>query len=260
MTSDTGIVDTICSGSVFSYTPQTSVSGATFSWTRYAVAGIEEFYATGEGSIEEQLTNSTDIPVLVAYEYIIGGSGACSLSDTVIIEVLVYPVSRLTLSHYPGNGSVVVLGTPITIVSEPSGALVTNYIFRDERGRSFTVIDSVGSCEFLIYDFDEGVVNSIEITAENEYGCTVTGIETFEALYNLPNVITPRETTNNRLLRNYDVQVFSRWGSELYRGTDGWDGSYKGSPVASGTYFYVLRYVQPGGKSILLKRSVFVKY
>ncbi|MDR2293279.1 MAG: gliding motility-associated C-terminal domain-containing protein [Prevotellaceae bacterium] len=56
------------------------------------------------------------------------------------------------------------------------------------------------------------------------------------------------------------MQVFNRLGSELYKGTGGWDGKYKGTLVASGTYFYVLRYTQPNGKILELKQSVFVKY
>jgi gliding motility-associated-like protein len=75
----------------------------------------------------------------------------------------------------------------------------------------------------------------------------------------MPNVITPKASMNKKLLEGYDIQVFNRLGSELYHGTDGWDGTYKGAYVAAGTYFYVLRYKQ-GDKDMTLKHSVFVKY
>ena len=51
-------VSSICSGTVFSYTPTSNVSG-TISWTRASVSGISESAASGTGSISEMLTNTS---------------------------------------------------------------------------------------------------------------------------------------------------------------------------------------------------------
>jgi len=262
MLSDTGIVGSICSGDEFRYTPEANVFETTCAWTRYAVAGISEDYATGLGAINETLTNILDIPVTVTYEYIITGTGACYLSDTVLVEVIVNPVSSLFMSHTPANGSRVVLGTPVTIEATTAGAEIHTYTFEDMLGRRITQIrgEHPNPDIFSVYEFNERETNTILVEAINDYGCITMAEEEFNVEYDVPNVITPKEITNSRLLTGYDIQVFNRWGSELYRGTDGWDGTYKGTLVASGTYFYILRYTQPNGQPLLIKRSVFVRY
>jgi gliding motility-associated-like protein len=256
ITTPTGIVDTICSGATFEYVPQTDVPGAAFIWTRYAQPGILEGYSSGTGAIEEALTNETDIPITVTYEYIILGTGACSVPDTVLVEVIVNPVSLLQLSHYPPDGSAIVLGTPITIRADGMGAPVRSYGFDYGNG----IMPMIGILnEYPIVDFIAGVYNEVEVVIINEYGCETQGVERFMATYALPNTITPKSGENNRLLNGYNLQVFNRWGSELYKGDEGWDGTYKGAYVASGTYFYVVKYEQDG-KLIEVKNTVYVKY
>jgi hypothetical protein len=59
--------NSICSGSVFNYTPTSASAGCTFSWTRAAVAGINEGASSGNGNISEILTNNTGSNISVAY-------------------------------------------------------------------------------------------------------------------------------------------------------------------------------------------------
>jgi gliding motility-associated-like protein len=56
-----------------------------------------------------------------------------------------------------------------------------------------------------------------------------------------PNAFTPNnDGRNDVFLKNYDLVVLNRWGQELYRGVDGWDGTFDGKKVSPGTYFYIL--------------------
>lgn len=78
----------------------------------------------------------------------------------------------------------------------------------------------------------------------------------------LPNVITPnKDGLNERLtlyladdpgfpllsiVERFDLVVFNRWGSEVYRTTGApaeWDGRIQDEPVAEGTYYYKLNYL-----------------
>ncbi|MDR1553143.1 MAG: gliding motility-associated C-terminal domain-containing protein [Prevotellaceae bacterium] len=246
--------DTICSGETFTYEPQSNLDLITVSWIRYAVAGISENFASGQGDISEVLTNNLDIPVTVIYTLTLEKDD-CPSPITFDLEVVVLPKGKLTLSHTPGNGSRVILGTPITITATLEGSYAKEYIFtygNDVTKQTYN--------QYEIFIFNERVENEVNVQVENEYGCILTGMETFIAEYGVPNVITPNETTNNKLLRGYDIQVFNRWGSQLYKGKDGWDGRYKGTLVASGTYLYVVHITQPDGKILTIKRSVYVKY
>ena len=67
-----------------------------------------------------------------------------------------------------------------------------------------------------------------------------------------PNIITPNEDGRNDYLRipcvesqeQSQLKVFNRWG-DLVHETDNyrndWAGTYKGSPLPNGTYFYLLQ-------------------
>jgi PKD repeat protein len=90
---------TICYGDQFVYSAQSSTYGATFSWTRDAVAGN----AAASGStnyINETLINSTDMPVVAKY-FITTAYGACSTTDS--ISVTINPLIVITSNLAPDS-------------------------------------------------------------------------------------------------------------------------------------------------------------
>jgi gliding motility-associated-like protein len=69
--------------------------------------------------------------------------------------------------------------------------------------------------------------------------------------FNVPNAFTPNDDGLNDifnistdLLISYDIQIFDRWGQEVFHSNDiniGWDGTVGGLPQEIGTYVYVIR-------------------
>jgi len=98
---------TICSGNAFNYIPLSLASGASFSWTRAAVTGINEPAATGLGNVNEILTNSTLSPITVFYFYTTTLSG-CTNAPGQSMQVTVSQVSVLSSSLSPSicSGSI----------------------------------------------------------------------------------------------------------------------------------------------------------
>jgi gliding motility-associated-like protein len=84
----------ICSGNTFAYTPASTTSGATFSWSRAIVAGITEAGTAGAGSVSETLTNTTSAPITVTYVYTLTANGCPGTSYN--ITVVVNPIPTLT--------------------------------------------------------------------------------------------------------------------------------------------------------------------
>jgi hypothetical protein len=246
--------DTICSGEIFKYSPESNLGSVTVSWERQAVAGIKEGYSTGKGEISEILTNEFNYPITAVYTVTME-TEYCPTQVTETVKLTVLPKGKLTLSHSPENGSKIVLGTPITITATLEGTVAKEYIFTYAND-----VKKQTSNTYEIFLFNEEAANEVFVSVENEYGCILKGKETFILGYDLPNIITPKEDKNNKLLTGYDIQVFNRWGSQLYRGKNGWDGKYKGSLVAAGTYLYVVNIPQPDGKLLKVKHSVYVKY
>ncbi|MBK9392298.1 MAG: hypothetical protein IPN68_19710 [Bacteroidetes bacterium] len=77
----------ICSGSTFNYTAESSTAGATFAWTRAAVAGITEGATGAAGNVSEVLTNTTNNPIVVTYVYITTAAGCTGNPQNVMVTV-----------------------------------------------------------------------------------------------------------------------------------------------------------------------------
>ncbi|SCY60906.1 YDG domain-containing protein, partial [Flavobacterium caeni] len=80
---------TACSGSQFDYQPTSAASGASFSWTRAAVTGIDNPAVTSpqDGAIAETLVNTTASAINVVYVYQVA-AGTCYAAQNVTVQVL----------------------------------------------------------------------------------------------------------------------------------------------------------------------------
>lgn len=59
---------------------------------------------------------------------------------------------------------------------------------------------------------------------------------------NIPNTFTPNaDGINDVFMPDVFLQVFDRLGTLLYKGKNGWDGTYQGRVVKSDTYYYVIQ-------------------
>jgi gliding motility-associated-like protein len=82
----------ICSGSPFGYTPNSSIPGTSFTWTRLAVTGIAEAVSSGTGGVNEILTNVTNQPLIASYDFILSSPAGCTHRDTINVRVNPLPV------------------------------------------------------------------------------------------------------------------------------------------------------------------------
>jgi hypothetical protein len=78
----------ICSNTLFTYTPTSATLGATFTWTRAAVAGISNpaIIIPQTTDPNEVLINTTSNPISVVYLYVTSANG-CSGTDSVTVVV-----------------------------------------------------------------------------------------------------------------------------------------------------------------------------
>lgn len=97
----------ICSKTIFNYTATTATAGATtFSWTRPAVVGISNAANSGNtASINETLINTTKLPIVVTYYFLLTPSG-CQAPEAVKVTVLPSPTPTVANYSVCQNGSV----------------------------------------------------------------------------------------------------------------------------------------------------------
>jgi len=88
----------ICSNTIFIYAPTSSTTGASFTWTRAAIAGISNPAASGSDAISETLINTTTAPIIVTYVYTTSANG-CSSNENVTVTVNPKPSLNSSLSE-----------------------------------------------------------------------------------------------------------------------------------------------------------------
>lgn len=188
---------------------------------------------------------------------------------TPTIEVSPEETSTFVLTGYSLNTCsdtashvVVVSNKPeIYLVNDP-GQLIISCYPDDLDNYSYRVGDREmqNSSENSWYYGDFGTISdTVFVVAKNEFGCA-DNTSVFIELKDLPNAFTPNsDGINDRFMEGYDITVYSSWGGEIYNGNDGWDGTYNGSLVTPGTYYYVNLIYNTQGEIIkTIKGSVTV--
>lgn len=85
----------------------------------------------------------------------------------------------------------------------------------------------------------------------------------------VPNAFSPGNDGRNDFFRvlnavkadKFALKIFNRWGQLLYQSSDwkqGWDGKYKGQLQSTGTYIWMLRYVDSRNNSVVERKGSFV--
>ena len=147
--------------------------------------------------------------------------------------------------------TVIDLGESVDIVATISGGTLANIIWTPSE------FLSCGDC----LNPNASPVNSIYYiaTATSDSGCVASDkvVITVVPDYSIfiPNVFTPNGDGNNdffevfgnkKAWKQFEVQVFNRWGEKVYESGDmnfKWDGIYKGQPSPQAVYVYQIHLV-----------------
>lgn len=172
-----------------------------------------------------------------------------------------------------------IVETNLTIIATSQVNILQNNITicRDELLTGF-VINAIGGAN-LVWSLGETGVDSIIVFTEGIYtvtstdnGCTsedqieITRDECLVPTIFVPNTFTPNNDNNNDVFMIkgsefdfFEATIFNRWGEQLFSWkeiNEGWDGTYQGSVVPTGTYFYLIDVTFLGGKREFIKGSV----
>jgi gliding motility-associated-like protein len=109
-----------------------------------------------------------------------------------------------------------------------------------------------------------GVEDFVEVVVSDKYGCMERKMENVTVNVPFPTVFTPDGDGINDVFlggdkfrnREFHLEVTNRWGSRLYFGESGWDGTYRGNKVPPGTYMYILNIKTVDGSTRTVKGTV----
>jgi len=161
--------------------------------------------------------------------YIYKDSVGCS--DTSFTVITVVPSVTLT-SDAPDNAIYVDLGQVVNFTATPTNA--GTYAFAIDAATQQTstlntyATNTLQAGNIMYVTLNNACRDSIAINIKP-----------------VPNAFIPSsiDVSNNIFMKNVDLQILNRWGEEIYKGTEGWDGKYKGQNVSPGTYFYVIKII-----------------
>lgn len=241
----------ICDGETTDIEIKPDVAEITYAW-KVGTFGVEGALPGSGKSIHQTLYYS-DPPGGVVYQITaltVEGGKVCSNELNVPVRVKALPEISL---NWVAPVDKVTLGNPISIQAYPE--YYDKYLFHLNGNRT-----EQRSNELECYDWNIGRENQVTVTVVSDEGCKNTDSLIFIGPeLKLPNVITPNgDGVNDRLFDGFELEVFNRNGSQLYKGREGWDGIYSGQPVPPGTYLYVVHYKTPQGQRITKKYHVYV--
>jgi len=178
---------------------------------------------------------------------------SCSSIDSIFIAVSPAPQA------FAGEDTSIFKGMPIWL----SGSGGVTYLWRPRNQ-----FNDPAQKEVLAFPPPGENIYILEV--KNETGCRGFDSVLVKVLIpeelRVPNAFTPNGDGVNDLfylpnLRYYQlisIEVYNRWGIMVYSSTEneGWDGRYAGIRQAAGTYIYVIRLIEPGGKEVIRRGNV----
>jgi gliding motility-associated-like protein len=208
--------------------------------------GISHYFgdASGDGNIQQFISNTTDSALLVQY-YTYAEINGC-VSDTTQINIEIYPnpIAQVTINPNP-----VVVTNPFSVQDaslSPGGTIV--YWNWDLADSSFSQSTSFSGSYVVPGQYP------LCLTIQNDHGCIdsiCTNITVVPAEITNINVITSDgDGVNDQLSFEYlsfypenELFIFNRWGQLLYSAKN-YDNSWDGYEHPEGTYFYVLKILE----------------
>ena len=96
--------------------------------------------------------------------------------------------------------------------------------------------------------------DTVKITVSNDFLCT--SVDYIEipgeviVINENTNAFTPNgDGINDVFMKGVEINVFNRWGLEIYKGSDGWDGTKNGEMMPPGTYYFI-RFIKDSSGNI----------
>jgi gliding motility-associated-like protein len=167
-----------------------------------------------------------------------------------------------TIDCIPYQGTITIDASPNPAVEIPSSTINQISCIGEDNG-SATAIASGGTPPFSYTWLPSGATSQTlddmgpginYVIVKDVNGCSaVTSVDMTSKDYDLfvPNAFSPNgDGQNDKLfvrdncIKSMDFLIFDRWGNKLFESenqNEGWDGTYKGQPMNSDTYVYVLK-------------------
>lgn len=238
----TSIPDYICEETTATISANATPSNATISW--WDSNGLGALLLDTGNTYTTQVLSSTTTYYMLA----VSAEGCTNVNGYIPVTVNVRPRPVVTLTNDAVLGYAY-QGQLIAFTAEPYG--YPTYVFYVNNNQVQNSSSNV---------YQTNTLNNLDVVSVSaiENGCeSIDKAEIKMEIKPLSNAFTPNnDGTNDIFLKGLDLQILNRWGQELYKGIDGWDGTYQGKVVSPGTYFYIVTIKDVAGNETKLNGAV----
>jgi gliding motility-associated-like protein len=188
----------ICSGTFQVYTPTSPIANTSYTWSRSFVQGIDNPASAGIGIINERLTNSSNVPLVVTYNYQLTASG-CS-SAVLPVYATVNPTPSIL---NPGDQTA--CNNAVKIINFTGSAVNgTEYIWSSSNPAIGAPLLGSGDMYFVATNSTNSSISSNISVYPRANGCSGNTVS-FKLLVNtalvLSSVLTPNDVCSNTLFQ-----------------------------------------------------------
>jgi len=233
---------TICEGDSTTITATVNPASAVITWWNSQTGG--NLLATGNSYNTGSLANSTSYWLQAT-----SAEGCENNGGRVEVTIIVNSLPLVSLTN-DLSGSTIYDGQIVTFTASPATYSQYNFYINN-------VLSQSGSSNiFPTNALQNGDTVSVIV---NDGYCSSTFTEMILDITPIPNAFTPDgDGINDLFLKGLDIVIINQWGQELYSGKEGWDGTYNGTTVSRGTYYYILTRHDTQNNEIKVKGSVLL--
>lgn len=223
---------------------------------------------------ESSILPPSSIPNPGGYYWDFGGFGFSNAKDTSIIfpSQGIYNITHIVTSI---NGCKSTVSQSLNITPKPIAQFFYNLNLSPALQTDVSFIDSSRSAVSWFWNFGNGVTSTtqtpatvyttngdytVTLTVTDQFGCATSTSKVIrinniveDVAELIPNLITPNGDGKNdewqlffinKYYREAEVDIYNRWGEHIFHSIgydNSWTGTYLGSPLPVGVYFYVIK-------------------
>jgi len=223
-------------------------SGA--STTLMASGATSYSWSPPTGLSATNIANPVANPTVTTTYTVIGNSGGCMDTNTVTVRINQSPIVNACCD------TSIITGQSVHLSSTGSGS----YSWAPSTGLS------CDTCPDPTATPNQTTTYTLTIT--NDSGCSAQNMVTIDVECGtvfIPDVFSPNQAHNKILyvrgacITGILFEIFDRWGNKVFKSenlTNGWDGTYNGKPLNTGTYIWTLKASMKDGTSLEKKGNV----
>ncbi|MCB9246297.1 MAG: PKD domain-containing protein [Flavobacteriales bacterium] len=206
------------------------------------------YWGDGQSSVGNLPAHTYNLPGTYKVKVVAVSDQGCRDSVTVGTDVLVHSLPSVDFSFTPEKPSILESTVTFTDLSAPS---VVSWSWNMGDGNTYAMQNPV-------HTYNDTGLYVITLTGTDGNGCSEEISKSFfispDLFIYIPDAFSPNgDLLNDRFgvagvkqgIRNYSISIYNRWGEKIFYSEnldEPWDGTYKGEPLPSGMYMYMIQF------------------